>query len=104
MKSLFSILALLRMTAPNPRPHRSRCPRWLRVSAFLGTLLFVWSFVLSTPVYALTHQPPVQRVGVRVLTPEQMQKIVGRQSSPPSHVTAVSPNSGDTYPWEASAG
>jgi YD repeat-containing protein len=104
MKSFFALaLALYHAEAhAPPRRLRSRCPRWLRWSAFFCTALFVWSFVLSTPVYALSHQPSAPRLGVRVLTPAEMGRILGRQSSPGDHQTATSPASGDTYPWEAS--
>src|SRR5438093_570809 len=99
-KFALSLFVLSRLCVGPPalsRRFRPSRPRWLRLAAMLVSCLFLWSVVLATPVYALTHQPSQPRPGVRTLTPEQMSKIIGSQ-----HVTPVSSASGDIFPWEAS--
>ena len=80
------------------KEHRSR-PGWLRALALGAAGSFAWSFVLATPVQALTHLPTPKREGVRTLSAAEMNAMFGGR-----HLTAESSASGSTYPWEASAG
>src|SRR5579884_532838 len=68
------------------------CPRWMRPLALTTAATFAWSFVLATPVFALTSMTRSSRTGVRVLTPQQMQQILGSTSIPPSP--------GAPLPWQ----
>jgi RHS repeat-associated protein len=73
-------------------------PHCLRRGVLAITALFAWTMVLATPLAALTHQPPHSRLGLRSLTPVEMQQIVGAGPHDPS----VAALSGSTYPWEGS--
>ncbi len=77
---------------------------WLRRAALLTSVSFAWSFVLAPPALALAHSPRQDRVGVRLLTPEQMRRMWGRQTKPQAHAVSVAAAPGDTFPWEGSAG
>ncbi len=79
------------------KDHRSR-PGWLRALALGAAGSFAWSFVLATPVQALTHLPTPKREGVRTLSAAEMNAMFGAQG----HPTAVAIDSGSTYPWEES--
>ncbi len=69
-------------------------PHWLRRAALLNACVFVWSFLLFTPTYALTHPPQTKRLGLRSLTTQEMGHLWGRVSSVP-------PASGAAYRWQA---
>jgi len=86
------------------RSRRSR-PRLQRLVALGAAGSFVWSFLLATPAIALTHPAPPDRSGVRLLTPEQMTRIVGKQGiGAAPHQVSVANSPGDSYPWEGSVG
>lgn len=85
------------------RLHRSR-PRLQRLVAVVATTSFVWSFLLAAPALALTHAAPPDRSGVRLLTPEQMTRIVGKQGAIAPHAVSIDSAPGDSYPWEGRVG
>ena len=78
------------------RSHVKRCVGLIAAAAFF------WSFVLATPAQLMAQSAlhPAKRLGVRVLSEAEMERMVGRQS----HYLSYSPASGSTYPWEASVG
>ena len=86
--------------AAPPERRLSPHPRWLRPCALAGATLFAWTMVLATPVACLAQQSLKPRSGVRMLSLQEMQQIVGRLTHQPSLTAA----SGPTYGWEGSYG
>jgi hypothetical protein len=82
---------------------RVSLPRWQRRIAASIVGLFAWSAALSVPAQALAHSNLQKPLGVRSLSLAEMQRIKGRTTGG-LHATAVSVDSGSTFPWEASVG
>jgi YD repeat-containing protein len=76
-----------------------RGARGTRHFALISALTFAWSFVVATPAQLLAQGVlhPAPRLGVRLLSNNEMAKLTGR-----THITAVAAFSGPAYPWEAS--
>ncbi len=89
----------MRSVRTNASPRRSR-PKWQRPFSLALATLFAWTALLAVPAQALSRASRQKPLGVRALSPDEMQRITGRVS----HALAVSAASGPTYPWEASAG
>ncbi|MCW3052193.1 MAG: repeat-containing protein, partial [Chthonomonadales bacterium] len=86
---------------PSASPRRSR-PAWQQPFAMAVVTLFAWTAILAVPAQALTHANLQKPLGVRALSSAEMQKMRGSQTT--SHYTSLAPESGSTFPWEASAG
>jgi len=78
-----------RMEKRNYPPSHSR---WMRSLALTTAATFTWTLILATPVQALTHLPKPKRTGVtgvRVLSQQEMQKIVGSVGYPGDPVSML---------------
>src|SRR5690349_4539119 len=72
---------------------------WQRVLATLSLASFAWSAVLAQPLYAQTHQPLDKHLGVRPLSPEEMKRMFGSQTSHPCVAAG-----GEAFPWQGNVG
>ena len=75
-----------------------------RSMGLLAAIAFLWSFVLAAPAGSAVQSAlhPAKRLGLRVLSDKEMDRIVGSQGG--MHPVSRTFDSGGTFPWEGNSG